>query len=280
MTALDEWHVSDHDLERYVHHTIPAVTRASVESHLLECERCRTTLTVVHAHPVRTPGADRMWSRIADRVDVTGRPLRSSTTALQVSTSSPLLILATLGVACGVILSVAIASAAAPRASLPLFVMLAPLAPVIGAVLAFQTGIDPAGHLAGATPLASGRLPFFRALLSCGAALVAVAVSSVFVPVGLDDVAVWLLPGLALTALVVAISTWVDPSRVALALVGGWAVTVSVWSWGPRSRSVRLDLGDFVAEQRSVQLALVVVTVCSVGVVFVRRNELPVWRSQ
>ncbi len=280
MTAVDEWHVSDHELERYVNHAIPTVARASVESHLLECDRCRSALSVARAPTVGTFGADATWSRIADRIDVTSRPLRSSTTALQVSTSSPLLMLATLAVALGVVVSVAIASAIAPAASLPLFVMLAPLAPVVGAVLAFQTGIDPAGQLARATPLASGRLPFIRALLSCSAALVAVAVSSMLVPVGLDDVAVWLLPGLALTALVVAISTWIDPSRVALALIGLWAVAVSVWSWGPRSRNVRLDLGDFAAEQRSVQLVLITVTVASVVVAFVRRNELPVWRSR
>jgi hypothetical protein len=191
-----------------------------------------------------------------------------------------LLLLATLAVAFGVIVSVAVASAVAPRASLPLFVMLAPLAPVLGAVLAFQTGIDPAGQLARATPLASGRLPFLRAMLSCGAALVAVAVSSVFVPVGLGDVAVWLLPGLALTSLVVAISTWVDPSRVALVLIGGWALAVSAWSWGSGPRGVPLDLADFGAEQRSVQIALIAVTVCSAAVAFERRNELPVWRSR
>jgi hypothetical protein len=280
MTAVDEWHASDRELERYANHTIPTFARASVESHLLECDRCRSALTAVHAPRVRKLADDETWSRIIDRIDVTGRPFRSSTTALQVSTSSPLLILATLVVAFGVIISVAVASAAAPRASLPLFVMLAPVAPVVGAVLAFQTGIDPAGQLAAATPMASGRLPFFRALLSCSAALGAVALSSLFVPVGLGDVAAWLLPGLALTAFVVAISTWVDPNRVALLLVGLWALAVSVWAWGPKSRSVRLDLGDFAAEQRTVQLALVTVTLCSVAIAFVRRNELPVWRSR
>ena len=280
MTAVDEWHVSDHELERYTKRTIPTFVRASVEAHLLECDRCRSALTLTYASPARTVDVDATWSRIADRIDVTRRPLRSSTTALQVSTSSPLLLLATLGVALGVIVSVAIASAIAPRASLPLFVMLAPLAPVVGAVLAFQTGIDPAGQLARATPLASGRLPFLRAMLSCGAALVAVAVSSVFVPVGLGDVAVWLLPGLALTSLVVAISTWIDPGRVALVLIGGWALAVSVWSWGSGSRRVPLDLADFGAEQRSVQICFIVVTVCSAAVAVVRRNELPVWRSR
>jgi hypothetical protein len=117
-------------------------------------------------------------------------------------------------------------------------------------------------------------------MLSCGAALVAVALSSVFVPVGLGDVAIWLLPGLALTSLVVAISTWIDPSRVALVLIGAWAMAVSAWSWGSRPRGVRLDLADFGAEQRSVQIALIAVTVCSAAVAFVRRNELPVWRSR
>jgi hypothetical protein len=280
MTAVDEWHVSDHELERYANHAIPTFARASVEAHLLECDRCRATLTQTHASPARREGVDETWARIADRIDVTRRPLRSSTTALQVSTSSPLLLFATFAVAFGVIVSVAIASAVAPRASLPLFVMLAPLAPVVGAVLAFQTGIDPAGQLARATPLASGRLPFLRAMLSCGAALVAVALSSVFVPVGLGDVAIWLLPGLALTSLVVAISTWIDPSRVALVLIGAWAMAVSAWSWGSRPRGVRLDLADFGAEQRSVQIALIAVTMCSTAVAFVRRNQLPVWRSR
>lgn len=280
MTAVDQWHASDRELERYADHTIPAVARASVEAHLLECDRCRHQLTLVHPSSAHVDAADAMWSRIADRIDVTGRPLRSSTTALQVSTSSPLLVAATTVVAVAVVISVAIAAATAPRASLPLFVMLAPLAPVVGAVLAFQTGIDPAGQLAMATPLASGRLPYLRAMLSSGAALVAVAVASVFVPVGLDDVAVWLLPGLALTALVVAISTWVDPRRVALALACAWALAVAVWSWGPRRRGVPLDLDDIAVEQRSVQLMLVAVTVASAALAFVRRNELPAWRSR
>ena len=280
MTAVDEWHVSDHELERYATHSIPTFARASVEAHLLEGDQCRSALAQVLPSSRRTVGVDETWARISDRIDVTGRPLRSSTTALQVSTSSPLLLLATLAVALGVIVSVAVASAVAPRASLPLFVMLAPLAPVLGAVLAFQTGIDPAGQLARATPLASGRLPFLRAMLSCGAALMAVAVSSVFVPVGLGDVAVWLLPGLALTSLVVAISTWIDPGRVALVLIGGWALVVAVWSWGSRPRRAPLDLAEFAAEERSVQICFVVVTACSATVALVRRNELPVWRSQ
>jgi hypothetical protein len=158
--------------------------------------------------------------------------------------------------------------------------MLAPLAPLLGAVVAFQTGIDPAGQLAGATPLASGRLPFLRAMLSCGAALVAVAVSSIFVPVGVGDVAVWLLPGLAFTSLVVAISTWIDPSRVALALIAGWVLAVWAWTWGSRPRGLPLDLADFALEQRAVQLCLIAVTVCSVAVALVRRDELPVWTSR
>ena len=280
MTSVDQWHVSDHELERYANRTIPTFTRASVEAHLLECDRCRNRLTVELSSIAHDGVSDAMWSQIADRIDVTRRPLRSSTTALQVSTSSPLLLAATMVVAVAVVISVAIAAAVAPRASLPLFVMLAPLAPVIGALLAFQTDIDPAGQLAVATPLASGRLPYLRALLSSGVALVAVGVASVFVPVGLDDVAVWLLPGLALTAVVVAISTWVDPRRVALACALGWAMAVSVWSWGRGSRGVPLDLSDLALEQRTVQIVLVAVTVGSAAVAFIRRNELPVWRSR
>ena len=279
MTAVDEWHIGDHELERYANHTIPTFTRASAESHLLACEQCRTGLERM-ARDRGGAAADQLWLRIADTIDVSGRPLRSSTTALQVSTASPLLLLATLSVAVGVLVSVGVASAVAPQASLPWFVMLAPVAPVIGAVLAFQPGIDPAGQLAAATPLAAARLPFFRAMFASGTALLAVALASLFVSVEVSDVAVWLLPGLALTALVVAISTWIDPRRVALALGCGWAITVGTWSWGPRSRAIPLDLGDFAIERTSVQAALLAVTVCSMLVTVVRRDELPAWRTR
>jgi hypothetical protein len=279
MTAVDEWHVSDHELERYANHTIPTFTRASVESHLLACGHCRSALAR-RASGRAGISNDRLWLRIADTIDVSGRPLRSSTTALQVSTASPLLLLATLTVAVGVLVSVGVAAAAAPRASLPLFMMLAPVAPVIGVVLAFQPGIDPAGQLASATPLAAGRLPFFRAMFASGAALLAVAAASLFVSVGLSDVAVWLLPGLALTALVVAISTWIDPRRVALALGCTWALAVGMWSWGPESRTIPLDPGDFAVERASVQAALAAVTVCSILVTVVRRDEIPAWRTR
>jgi hypothetical protein len=282
MTAVDEWHVGDHDLARYASHTIPSVARASVESHLLECDRCRSVLTVEHAPaPASSVAVDELWSRIADRIDVTRRPLRSSTTAVQVSTSSPLLMLATLAVAVAVIAGVAFVAAAAPGLSLPLFVVLAPLAPVIGAVLAFQTGIDPAGQLSSATPLASGRLPFLRAAFASGAALVAVAVASMFVPVGVRDVAIWFLPGVALTSLVVAISTWVDPKRVAVSSAAAWTLVVSAWSWSSRpGAGASRELAQFATRQPSVQMALIAVAACSAAVAFVRRDELPAWRCR
>ena len=87
MTSVDQWHVSDHELARYANHAIPTFARASVEAHLLECERCRSELDLVLSSTRSGAGADVMWSRIADRIDVTGRPLRSSATALLVSTA-------------------------------------------------------------------------------------------------------------------------------------------------------------------------------------------------
>lgn len=274
MTNIDAWHVSDHELERYANHRIPAFSRASVEAHLLDCATCRSAIAAV-----RDPG-DAMWIRIADRIDQPGRPMRSSTTALQVSTASPLLIAATLAVGVAVILGVGVVSVVAPRVSLPLFVLLAPLAPVLGVVLAFQTRIDPAGELAAATSLASGRLPFMRAALSSGVALVAVAFASLFVAIAITDVAVWLLPGVAASTAVAAMSTWIEPRRVALVLGVFWAGLVTIWSWGPRPRGGRPDLGDFVGERPSVQVGLAVLATCCGTIAYLRRNELPDWRAR
>jgi hypothetical protein len=67
---------------------------------------------------------------------------------------------------------------------------------------------------------------------------------------------------------------------VALALGCTWALAVGMWSWGPESRTIPLDLGDFAVERASVQVALAAVTVCSILVTAVRRDELPAWRTR
>ena len=155
------WHVSASDLATYGDGRAHPLAMASIEAHLLACEQCRGVLADERAHVV-----DLVWAGIAERIDVPRRPLRWSTGALQVSLASPPLFAATAGVALALLAVVAYIAVADPAWSLPLLLVLAPLAPIAGGAIAFRPGIDPAGTLSVATPLAGGRLPFLRALVA------------------------------------------------------------------------------------------------------------------
>lgn len=226
------WHARADELAAYWAGECADVLAASLEAHLVRCDRCRAALAEA-AGPAET---DRRWMRLADAVDrptVTiseriglGRFLDSGLgrTALASPTMRTAW-LASLALVVGVPLAAA-ASVGADASTMLL--ALAPVAPVLAVALAYRDTSDPAGAIMLATPWAGLRLVAARALLVSGGAvplgLVAGAVMGV--PVRLSMA--WLLPGLALAALVLLAGTtrW-DPLHVAAAAGGSWAVAVA-----------------------------------------------------
>jgi hypothetical protein len=284
VNTTDTWHVPDAELERYVAGAAPVgrgtLELASIEAHLLACERCRATLA---SSVLRTNGgqpAHDGWQRIAERIDQSHRPVRSSTSLLHVSVASPPLLGATLGLAALLLVSVVLAAAINPRWAAPVLIALAPLGPVVGAALAYQPRVDPAGRLAAATPLASGRLPLLRALIAAAASLMVGLVATLVVPLPGTALLLWLLPGLAFAAIVLAVGTWVEPSRAAAALATGWMAIVLGWAF--RSRRTPLDeaFGRLFTDQRAVQMVCVGVTVVAAVICHHRRDALPNWRTR
>jgi hypothetical protein len=282
MTDPNIWHLTADELRDYLTDITPTVGAASVEAHLLACHDCRTSMATARRSlqpiPSGTVRTEAMWNRIVDRVDRPRLAFRSSNPVLLVSVASPPLLVATVAVAVVLLAAVGVVAATYPHWSLSVQVALTPLAQVVAAVVAFQPRIEPAGQLAEATPLAGARLPLLRALVASVLALVSGLVASRFTSLPSDLVAVCTLPGLALTAIVLAIATRLDPTRVAAALVLGWATLVLEWTRRQRTVPTADSLRAVVGFGHVSGWVFVGVTVAAVAICFRRRNAMPAWR--
>jgi hypothetical protein len=272
-----DWHVPVDRLERYVGGASAPIERGSIETHLLACERCRSNLAT--ARSVGRGPNDAVLRAITDRIDRSRRPLRRSTGTLQVSLASPALIAASALLAATLFAVVGVAAAIEPSWSVAVLVALAPLGPVAAAVVAFWPTTDPAGSLSVATPLAGGRLPFVRALLATSVSGVAGLVSSAFTPLGSSDAVVWLLPGFAFAAIVIAAATWTDPVRLAVGLAAGWWTVCLLWVRGHRADGIVAAANDLAAHAMPVQMLCIAVIVLASIVALSRRDAQPNWRT-
>ncbi len=274
-----EWHIDSDDLAGYAAGNTGPVMLSSIESHLVACEACRTALAD-HVNGVdREVADDRVWAGIVDRVDRGKRPYTRSSRLLHVSISSPPLALATTLLAGLLIGFVCLARLGEARYATTVLVSIGPLVPLIGARLAFSQSIDPAGSMATASPLAAGRVASTRALVVATIACLAGILVSPLTTMSAADSMVWLLPAVAVSAVIVAISTYVDSTIPTVAFAGGWLLVVGAWLTGV-PRGLRGVSTDGIASHRpAVQLTLLLATVVAVAVCIVRRDSNPSWRS-
>jgi hypothetical protein len=107
-----------------------------------------------------------------------------------------------------------------------LFLILAPLVPVIGIAVCFGPPLDPVREIGLASPTGGFRLTLIRA-----SAVLVASIGVVFVPAtfiqDLRVMVVWLLPGLILTVLTLLASTVMLPAWSAVTVSMLWVSTVS-----------------------------------------------------
>ena len=270
------WHVSEEGLSRFMQGEARATERHSIETHLVGCDRCRGVLV---EHRGLMPTSDRIWEGILDRVELSRRSLRWSTAPIQVSIASPSLIAATFGLASVLLVAVGVLSAFKSQAALPLLIALAPLAPPVGAVIAFHPGIDPAGKLTQATPLAGRRILFLRAGFSTLVAIMAGLIAAAFTPLGWSSVLIWLAPSLSFTAVVAAAATWTNPARLAVIASTLWMLVVFEWARGHQGAWTRAALDELAVSRPLVQTAFITASVVAAIVCIWRRDAQPGWRT-
>jgi hypothetical protein len=274
-----DWHIDADDLAAYAAGETGPVMLSSIEAHLVSCEACRASLAgVVHGDEGDLVD-DRVWAGIVDRVDQGRRLFTRSSQLLHVSLSSPPLALVTLLLAGLLVAFVCFARLGESRYATTMLVSIGPLVPLVGARLSFGRQVDPAGLMAGAAPMAAGRVAATRAFVATAIACLAGLAVSPLTTLGFGDTAVWLLPALALSTVTVAISTFVDATVPTIAFATAWVAAVGAWLTDVPRALRGLSVEGLVSNDPAVQAALLACTAAAIAVSFARRDANPNWRT-
>jgi hypothetical protein len=230
MSTLD-WHASDEMLNAYVRGETGVAVMASVEAHLLLCPLCRERIAAVSPQPAL--GA--AWSRVVDRIQVPPAPLvvrmlrrlgLSNADGVLLSAARALdgaWALATLAV----VVFAALAAIPAVAEGRALYLLVAPLIPVLGVVAAFAAA-DPLAGLTVATPYSKARLAFLRAMAVALAGVPLAFTVGVAVP-GIAWLAfAWLIPALALTVVTLLAMTWWTPESSGIVTTLVWVAVIAI----------------------------------------------------
>ncbi len=230
MTAGARWHPSQDGIREYVTGQLDRVSASSVEAHLLTCGPCRS---LVRAH-VPTARLDAMLSTVEDRLDARERPRvervvrrlgmdEPDARALLAAPSVRIAWWGAVGLAC--LLAFLVEAQESPRM---LFLLLAPLLPVISTAAAYAPGLDPALPIVMATPYRTSRLLLARSLAVGATAAAGASLAGLGLPGQRTTMVLWLLPALALTSMVLALSPWLGTGLAAGTVGGGWVLAVGL----------------------------------------------------
>ena len=233
------WHVSEEAMASWVDGSADAVTGASVEQHVVHCETCRLRVAgaVSDRPPAAVPDLDTAWSSIADAVQLPRpswfeRLLASvglSASDARLLATAPSLRLAWMLGTIAVLAFVAGATGWRDAEGAALFLMAAPLVPLVGVALAYGPEADPAHELTSTTPYSGLRLVLLRTGAVLGTSLPLVLAAGLFVGGRLSWL--WLLPAVGFVALVLALSTWMDPVFPTVGIAALWVAAVGRASW-------------------------------------------------
>jgi hypothetical protein len=150
-----------------------------------------------------------------------------------------------------------------------LFLVAAPLLPLVATAAIFSSAGDPARELVRATPTPGFDLLLAQSLAVLAPTLVVAGVACALVPEQGWGPVLWLLPALGLVAATLALGTWFPVRAVACALGGLWLVAAAVSTRG----AAPADFVDgFAAFRPSGQIVIGVVAAVAAAVVVLRRD--------
>lgn len=275
------WHADTAVLDRYARGQLDDIDAASVEAHVTRCAQCRQAVAV-HVDQ-RALAAIKLG--LDDRLDAARAGwLVRGLTAIGVPDHDARLIagslsleaswcVASLAAMCFALLA---ATAGSSRASLGLFLVVAPLVPLVGVALAFGRRVDPTFEIAQSCPTPSIRILLVRALAVVGLTVPLLVVLSL--PFGTVLAFAWLLPTLALAAIALAAGTWVRLTHAAIGLAVLWAGFATVAFSGASRATAEAFARSDIAFQWSGQLLCAALAVVSLAVLAARRHSYEVAR--
>jgi len=262
------WHL-DRDLASgYARGTLSLGLAASVEQHLVQCPHCRSAVSV---DPARL---DRVWATIIERVEAPRRGFVERLLHRAGIDEPTARVVATTPIYRGawltsVVLTLALAvqlSQLDPRGVM-LFIVLAPVLPLLGVAATFGARADPSQEITNATPYPALRLLIARTLFVVASTVLPALLASLFLPGSPAKAVAWLLPSLAITAVSLALAPRVAVDRAALMLVVGWLSLAAVqWS---------LSDGPTMADGRVLQVVSLAALVIASWSIVRRSHGLP-----
>jgi hypothetical protein len=273
---MTEWHVATPQLAAFRDGSIGAIHAASVEAHLISCARCRRALAAGSDAGV-SERQHRIWARITDEVDRPGPQARFDSVWARSTLGSPPLVGAAIVALLLALAAPVLADALSPRAGVAALLAFAPLAPLLGVVAAFRPSSDPAGEITLATPVATMRLVLLRTMVVAIASIPVGLLTAVLLPVRTSLLLGWVLPGLALCAVTLAVGTRIEVGRLAVSLALGWGVLVSMLARDMRRGSITAALSDWLVNQPAAQITFAGVALAAGLVLAARRDDLVAW---
>ncbi len=274
---MTDWHIDDAAMDDWIRHRETAAQAASVETHLLACEQCRTRVRAAHLHAdVQGPALDLAWVRVRTAIQ-TPRPslVERGLRRLGLSAADARLVAAAdafrgpwlMGVL--TILAFVVMAAEFGRSSGEIaFLALAPILPSLAVAFSYDPSIERALEQELVTPYPRVRLVLLRTIAVLVMGVPIVLVIGLIAPGGAPFV--WLLPAVGFVALVLALSTWTDPLRAVVAVGGVWLGVVLATA---HSTSVTAIL------QGPYRITYVAVGAVSAGVFALRLRHLRQLRS-
>jgi len=229
-TETQGWHADPVLLSSYLAGALDAVTGASVEQHVNRCESCRRSVS----HLLEPQLVERTWAGIRDAVERPPLPVPirlARRLGLPEPTAVLLAAAASLRSAwlVGAFLSLSFATLAAylsDGTALAPFLLVAPLAPVLGVAAAYGPRQDSLEALVATAPYGRTRLILLRTLAVLVSVLPVTALLGLALPGPLWLAAAWLGPALALVPVLLALAGFVGPRAAATVVLLGWSSVV------------------------------------------------------
>jgi hypothetical protein len=216
-----EWHIGADLFDDYQRGGLTPSRMLAVEAHLQACAGCRAAVP-------QDPGwLDESWSGIAARLDDPRVDL--SHHRVRVLIAAPALRWSWLGATVAVLtfgIAAAVAGQSAARTTLLLYLVCAPILPVLAVATVYGPPIDPMHEITSATPMAGPSLVLWRSTAVVGLSVVIGLLGALLLPGPGWWAVAWLLPALLLCVSTLALATAMPLVRAAAVFGSAWLVVV------------------------------------------------------
>lgn len=228
---MTTWHASDATLQDWVTGTCGHAVSASVDQHVVHCERCRMRVAALVPAETLASGWDTVLAAVEmPRPSLVARCLDRlgvSPSDTMVVAAAPVLRVAWVAGLIAVLGFTLFAATAGSDSAVSVFLAVAPLIPVAGVAGAYGPSADPSYETVLAAPYPMIRLVLLRTASVLAAALPLTVVAGLVLPISTAAAVAWLLPAAGFTVGVLAASAWVDPTHAAVAFGVAWVAGVA-----------------------------------------------------